>query len=54
MSCELDGAIDDDASGVGAMARALREAATWVGCDDVRIERAQPRGVIQELRRALK
>jgi uncharacterized protein YcaQ len=42
-----------DAAATGAMASALREAATWVGCDTVRIERVQPRALTGELKRAL-
>jgi uncharacterized protein YcaQ len=41
----------EDVDLVDDMASALREAASWVGCDDVRIERAQPRGIMRELRR---
>ncbi|MEX1254920.1 MAG: crosslink repair DNA glycosylase YcaQ family protein [Dehalococcoidia bacterium] len=44
----------DDASAVDAMASALREAATWVGCDDVRVEQAEPRGVAKALRKAVR
>jgi uncharacterized protein YcaQ len=40
------GALDD-------MAAALREAAQWVGCDGVRLERVQPRGVAAALKQAL-
>ncbi len=36
-----------------AMARALVEAATWVGCDSVRVERAGPAQLEQRLRSAL-
>jgi uncharacterized protein YcaQ len=32
----------DRASAAEPMARALREAASWVGCDDVRLERVEP------------
>jgi uncharacterized protein len=32
----------DKAAAAEPMARALREAATWVGCDDVRLERIEP------------
>ena len=32
----------DRASAAEPMAQALREAATWVGCDDVRLERVEP------------
>jgi uncharacterized protein len=32
----------DRASAAEPMARALREAATWVGCDNVRLERVEP------------
>ncbi len=39
-------AVDD-------MASALREAASWVGCDTVRIERVQPRGMATALKRRL-
>jgi hypothetical protein len=42
-----------DASATGAMASALREAATWVNCTDVRVERVQQRGLLTGLRRAL-
>jgi hypothetical protein len=35
------------------MATALREAAAWVGCDSVRLERVQPRGIERELKRAI-
>ena len=32
----------DRASAAEPMAQALREAASWVGCDDVRLERVEP------------
>jgi uncharacterized protein YcaQ len=32
----------DRATAAEPMARALREAASWVGCDDVRVERVEP------------
>jgi uncharacterized protein YcaQ len=32
----------DRATAAEPMAQALREAATWVGCDDVRLERVEP------------
>ena len=32
----------DRATAAEPMARALREAASWVGCDDVRLERVEP------------
>ncbi len=32
----------EKAAAAGPMARALREAARWVGCDDVRLEQAEP------------
>jgi len=32
----------DKAAAAEPMARALREAATWVGCDEVRLERIEP------------
>ncbi len=44
----------EDPSAIAAMASALREAATWVGCDDVRIDAAQPKSILRELRRALR
>jgi uncharacterized protein YcaQ len=43
-----------DASSADAMASALREAAAWVGCNDVRIERVTPRAATAELKRALR
>ena len=42
-----------DKSAVEDMASALREAAEWVGCDAVRVERVQPRSVATTLKRAL-
>ncbi|MEX2226419.1 MAG: crosslink repair DNA glycosylase YcaQ family protein [Dehalococcoidia bacterium] len=44
----------EDPDAVDAMASALREAATWVGCDEVRVERAQPSRLKRELERALR
>jgi uncharacterized protein YcaQ len=41
-------------SAAHAMAEALREAAEWVGCDAVRVERVRPARAAGELRRALK
>ena len=38
---------------VDAMADALREAASWVGCDAVRVERVLPRKLATDLKRAL-
>ena len=38
---------------VDAMAYALREAASWVGCDAVRVDRVQPRSMTTALKRAL-
>jgi hypothetical protein len=35
------------------MARALVEAASWVGCDSVRVERAEPDRLVPRLRSAL-
>jgi len=32
----------DRATAAEPMAQALREAATWVGCDNVRLERVEP------------
>lgn len=42
-----------DESAVEDMASALREAASWVGCDAVRLDRVQPRGMATALKRAL-
>jgi hypothetical protein len=36
------------------MAAALREAASWVGCDAVQVERVTPRGAAAALSRALR
>jgi uncharacterized protein YcaQ len=36
----------DDPEAAPAMAEALREAATWVGCDSVVVESASPRGIL--------
>lgn len=41
-------------STVGPMATALREAARWVGCDDVRVERVAPERLAEPLRIAVK
>jgi uncharacterized protein len=38
---------------VTPMAQALREAATWVGCDDVMVERVEPQALAAPLQRAL-
>jgi hypothetical protein len=35
------------------MAQALREAASWVGCDDVRLERVEPAAWAPRLAAAL-
>jgi uncharacterized protein YcaQ len=43
----------EDPSAVEAMASALREAATWVGCDAVRIDEVQPRALAKALGKAL-
>jgi len=43
-----------DLSAVDDMAAALREAARWVGCDAVRLERVQPRSAVAALKRALR
>ncbi|MEU8523059.1 crosslink repair DNA glycosylase YcaQ family protein [Streptomyces sp. NBC_01216] len=43
----------DSSKAIGPMARALREAAEWVGCDAVRIERADGPSVAAELTAAL-
>jgi uncharacterized protein YcaQ len=42
-----------DPEAVEDMAYALREAAAWVGCDAVRVDRVQPRGMTTALKRAL-
>jgi uncharacterized protein YcaQ len=42
-----------DPSAVDDMASALREAASWVGCDAVRLERVTPRGMTAALKRAV-
>ncbi len=42
-----------DPSAVEDMAAALRQAAEWVGCDAVRLERVQPRSAASALKRAL-
>jgi uncharacterized protein YcaQ len=39
---------------VERMAAALREAASWVGCDTVRVERVEPRALAPALKRALR
>jgi uncharacterized protein YcaQ len=38
---------------VAPMAQALREAATWVGCDDVRVDRVEPQALAPPLQRAV-
>ncbi len=43
----------DRASAAEPMARALREAASWVGCDDVRLERVEPAAWAPRLAAAL-
>jgi uncharacterized protein len=43
----------DKASAAEPMARALVEAAGWVGCDSIRVERAEPAGLEPRLRAAL-
>ena len=43
----------DRPSAVGPMALALREAAGWVGCDQVRVERVQPDSAAGALREAV-
>ena len=40
-------------SAAEAMAQALREAASWVGCDEVRLEVVEPAGYAGRLRSAL-
>jgi uncharacterized protein len=41
------------ASAAEPMAQALREAASWVGCDEVRLEQVEPAGLAQRLAAAL-
>jgi uncharacterized protein YcaQ len=43
----------DRASAAEPMAQALREAATWVGCDDVRLEQVEPAAYAPRLAAAL-
>jgi hypothetical protein len=43
----------EDPSAVEAMASALREAATWVGCDAIRVDHVEPRGLARALRKAV-
>jgi uncharacterized protein YcaQ len=43
----------ESAAAAEPMAQALREAATWVGCDDVRIERVEPAAYAGRLAAAL-
>jgi hypothetical protein len=43
----------DSADHVAPMAAALRDAASWVGCDDVRVDEVRPPALAKELRRAL-
>jgi uncharacterized protein YcaQ len=42
-----------DLAAVDDMAVALREAAEWVGCDSVRLERVQPKRIAAALKRAV-
>jgi len=42
-----------DESAIDDMASALREAASWVNCDSVRLERVTPRGMASALKRAV-
>jgi uncharacterized protein len=44
----------DRLSAAGPMARALQEAATWVGCDYVELEQVEPGTAREPLRKALK
>jgi uncharacterized protein YcaQ len=46
LSLEVAGAAEQ-------MARALTEAASWVGCDQVRLEQVEPAGLAPRLRAAL-
>jgi uncharacterized protein len=43
----------DDRSAVPAMASALREAASWVGCDSVHVEQVYPRRIAGAMRKAV-
>ena len=43
----------DDRSAVSAMAAALREAASWVGCDCIRVEQVRPRSIAAAIRKAV-
>jgi hypothetical protein len=43
----------DRPSAAEPMARALREAATWVGCDQVQVERVTPEEITKRLRALL-
>jgi hypothetical protein len=43
----------DRPSALAPMARALAEAATWVGCDNVAVERVQPPSLAPRLAAAL-
>jgi uncharacterized protein len=45
--------VSFDPRALGAMAAALREAAAWVGCDDVAIGRVEPAGLAEPLRAAV-
>jgi uncharacterized protein YcaQ len=47
-----NGSLADEAA-VDDMAPALQEAAAWVGCDTIRVERVQPRGMTTALKRAV-
>jgi uncharacterized protein YcaQ len=44
----------NDAGAVDAMAAGLREAAAWVGCDAVRVERVRPAGLAAALKKKLR
>jgi uncharacterized protein YcaQ len=43
----------ESAAAAEPMAQALREAASWVGCDDVRVERIEPAAYAGRLAAAL-
>ncbi len=43
-----------DPSAVEDMASALREAAAWVNCDSIRVDRVQPRSIAAALKRAVR
>jgi uncharacterized protein YcaQ len=42
----------ESAAAIPALAEALRQAAAWVGCEAVRVERVTPEGLAGEVRAA--